>query len=386
MKRPRGLPALLTVVLLTFSLFAGCGPAGSQNTPPPQTSPQGPAPAGSGETNERTCAAGPAARELTDMAGRRVTVPAADEIGLVFPTGPAAAIFLYMVAPGRLLGWNYGLNETERSILPEIYHDLPVFGMGDAVNDEAVIAAGPTIAVNCGKPGSAMVSDCDALSARLGIPVVAVDNTLTNSAQAFRFLGELLGAEEHAGMLAAYAEQTFADIAALEELPEEDQVRVYYGNGEDSLETAPRGSSHGQVLDLVKAYNVAELELDSGSRLRISAEQLLAWDPDVIVVNGEPQAELSGGSAAEAILHDPNYACLNAVREGKVYGIPNAPFNWVDRPPGPNRLIGLRWFSALLYPDRLSWDIEEEVREFFTLFYHVDLTAEQMERLLRGTL
>ena len=58
---------------------------------------------------------------------------------------------------------------------------------------EAVIAANPTIAINSGKINDAMVSDCDALSESLGIPVVAVDNELNNSAEAFRFMGELLG-------------------------------------------------------------------------------------------------------------------------------------------------------------------------------------------------
>ena len=120
--------------------------------------------------------------------------------------------------------------------------------------------------------------------------------------------------------------------------------------------------------------------------MQISAEQLLAWDPDVIIVNGEPKADMSGSAAAEAILKNPDYASLKAVQELKVYGTPNAPFSWVDRPPGPNRLIGMRWFSALIYPEFINCDVKEEVHEFFDLFYHVDLTDEQMEKLLKGTL
>ena len=199
-------------------------------------------------------------------------------------------------------------------------------------------------------------------------------------------MGELLGVEDHCEQLAVYAEQTFADIAALADIPEEDKVRVYYGNGEDSLETAPDGTSHAQILDTIHAVNVADLELGDGSRVQISAEQLLAWDPDVIVVNGEPKANKSGGSAADDILNNPDYASLKAVKNSKVYGIPNAPFGWVDRPSGPNRLIGIRWFSALLYSDDFACDVNEEVHEFFELFYHIDLTDEQMENLLKGTL
>lgn len=205
---------------------------------------------------------------------------------------------MYMVAPDKLLGWNYELNDVEKSIILEKYHDLPNFGMGDAINYEAVIAANPTIALNCGKINDAMVSDCDALSKSLGIPVIAVDNELNNSAEAFRFMGELLGVEDHAEELAEYSEKIFTDIASLADIPEDEKVSVYFGNGEDSLETAPRGSQHAQILDAVNVTNVADLELGDGSRVQISAEQLLAWNPDVIVVNGEPKADKSGNSCS----------------------------------------------------------------------------------------
>ena len=132
---------------------------------------------------------------------------------------------------------------------------------------------------------------------------------------------------------------------------------------------------------MVNAINVADLELGDGSRVQISAEQLLAWDPDVIVVNGEPKSNLSGASAAERFMNDPTFATLKAVKEHKVYGTPNAPFSWVDRPPGPNRIIGIRWLSGLIYPEYLNFNVDDEVREFFSLFYHVDLTDEQLEKI-----
>lgn len=374
MKKHRQLLALLICLVMSVSLLTGYSETKAATEEPMQSAEQ--------DATQETAET----REITDMAGRKVTVPAAENIESVFSAGPVAAIFLYMVAPDKLLGWNYELNDVEKSIILDKYQDLPNFGMGDAVNYEAVIAANPTIAINSGKINDAMVSDCDALSESLGIPVVAVDNELNNSAEAFRFMGELLGVEDHAEELAQYAEQVFTDINALSDIPEEKKVSVYFGNGEDSLETAPRGSQHAQILDVINAVNVADLELGDGSRVQISAEQLLAWDPDVIVVNGEPKADKSGSSAAEDILSNPDYASLKAVQDQKVYGTPNAPFSWVDRPAGPNRLIGMRWFSALIYPEYIKCDINEEIHKFFDLFYHVDLSDEQLENVLKGTL
>lgn len=374
MKKHRQLLALFICLVMSVSLLTGYSETKAATEEPTQSAEQ--------DATQETAET----REITDMAGRKVTVPAAENIESVFSAGPVAAIFLYMVAPDKLLGWNYELNDVEKSIILDKYQDLPNFGMGDAVNYEAVIAANPTIAINSGKINDAMVSDCDALSESLGIPVVAVDNELNNSAEAFRFMGELLGVEDHAEELAQYAEQVFTDINALSDIPEEKKVSVYFGNGEDSLETAPRGSQHAQILDVINAVNVADLELGDGSRVQISAEQLLAWDPDVIVVNGEPKADKSGSSAAEDILSNPDYASLKAVQDQKVYGTPNAPFSWVDRPAGPNRLIGMRWFSALIYPEYIKCDINEEIHKFFNLFYHVDLSDEQLENVLKGTL
>lgn len=317
------------------------------------------------------------------MAGRTMTVPL--EIESVFSTGPAAAIYLYTLVPDKLLGWNYALNDIEKSIILEQYHDLPNFGQGDAVNYEAVIAAGPTIALNVTSINDGSIDASDALAEQLGVPVVMVSSDLLDAPAVYRFMGKLFGVEEQAEALAAYAEETFNAISSLD-IPNEEKVRIYYGNGEDSLETAPAGSSHGQIIDLVNAVNVADLELGDGSRVQISAEQLLAWDPDVIIVNGEPKADMTGSAAAEAILADPLFATLKAVQNGAVYGTPNAPFSWVDRPPGPNRIVGMRWLSGLIYPEYLDYDVDEAVREFFQLFYHVELTDEQLTQLYNGTL
>ena len=377
--------SMVMALLLIAGLLTGCGQKAADSGDTSQTEQKEASadPEESTVPDESDEGSASETREITDMAGRKVTVPA--EINSVFSTDTTAAIFLYTLVPDKLLGWNYELNDLEKSIILEKYHSLPNFGMGDAINYEAVIAAKPDIAFTVGAINDSLTSNADSLSESLGIPVVAVDSDLMSAPESYRFMGELFGVEEQAEKLAAYAEDTFNDIADIE-IPDDQKVRMYYGNGEDSLETAPAGSSHGQIIDLVGAVNVADLELGDGSRVQISAEQLLAWDPDVIVVIGEAKASISGKSAAVAILEDPDFASLKAVQEQKVYGAPNAPFSWMDRPPGPNRIIGIRWLSGLIYPEYLNFDVDDEVREFFSLFYHVDLANEQLENVYNGTI
>ena len=211
MKHVKTAPALLLAAFLALGLFSGCGtePAVESLAPPPSEAAEEPS-AGEG--------AGPSAepegtRALTDMAGREVEVPAVIE--KAFSTDPTAAIFLYTLVPDRMLGWNYELNDLEKSIILDEYETLPNFGMGDAINYEAVLAAGPDIAFMVGTINDAVVSDADAMQESLGIPVVVVDSELSRTPEAYRFMGELFGVEETAEQLGAF----FRAVAAEEPVP-----------------------------------------------------------------------------------------------------------------------------------------------------------------------
>lgn len=121
------------------------------------------------------------------------------------------------------------------------------------------------------------------------------------------------------------------------------------------------------------ARNVA----DRGSGLvSVSPEQVLAWDPEIIVAI-DP-------AFAASVLTDPTWKSVRAVREGRVYLVPQAPFAWVDFPPSVNRLIGLKWLGRVLYPAQFPEDLRQEARAFYALFYHQAPTEAQLDALLAG--
>lgn len=315
---------------------------------------------------------------ITDMAGREVDL-GTETIEKVYCTDPVSSITLYTLAPDLLLGWNYAFNEVEKPyILPE-YQDLPVYGMGDAVNLEAIIADGPELCIQMGSTDEAAVQKADQLSNQLGIPVLVMSSALEDSAEVYRLLGDALNEQEQAEKLAAYAENM---LQLAEENQPQQRPTIYYGNGVDSLETAPAGSVSAEVFEVLGANNVANMQVKSGSRNGISAEQLLSWDPEYIFVNGEPKQDLTGGAAAQGILDNPLYSSLQAVQNGNVYGIPKAPFAWVDRPMGPNRLIGISWVGSILYPEVYGEDLNQNILDFYQLFYHMELTNEELKQLM----
>ena len=62
--------------------------------------------------------------------------------------------------------------------------------------------------------------------------------------------------------------------------------------------------------------------------------------------------------------------------------MPSDPFGWADRPPGPNRYIGLLWLADLLYPEEMNIDFTETVIDYYKVIYQVDITAADVDALL----
>ena len=127
-----------------------------------------------------------------------------------------------------------------------------------------------------------------------GIPFLLVDGSLESTPETYRFLGEVFQRQERCEQLAQYAEEALNFAKSLN-IPEKERVSVYFGNGHESLETAPVGSPHAELFELIGADNVAVVEeiQDKVARIDISAEQIIGWDPEVIILNGEPTERFS---------------------------------------------------------------------------------------------
>jgi iron complex transport system substrate-binding protein len=108
----------------------------------------------------------------------------------------------------------------------------------------------------------------------------------------------------------------------------------------------------------------------------MTVEEIIRWNPDVIVT-------LDRGFAGKAV-QDPAWLQVTAVQNKRVFCSPSLPFGWVDSPPGLNRLLGLQWLRSVVYPFNAGEDIRQVARDFYKLFYHVDLTDAQLAELLGG--
>jgi iron complex transport system substrate-binding protein len=133
------------------------------------------------------------------------------------------------------------------------------------------------------------------------------------------------------------------------------------------------GSITVETIELI-ARNVAG---DTpGGLANVSIEQVLLWNPDVIIT-----IDLEFFNTVHS---DPAWASVKAVRDNRVHLSPKMPFGWMDFPSGVNRLIGLWWLAKILYPERFPEDLHALTRDFYARFYHVTPTDAQIDQVLAG--
>ena len=318
---------------------------------------------------------GAAARVFVDDAGRRVVLP--DKIERVYAAGPPASVLVFALTPGKLIGWTRAFKPDEAAWIPRQYADLPelgrLTGRGNTANVEVVLKEKPDLIVDVGSTSATFASLADRVQEQTGIPYVLLDGRLATSVQQIEKLGVVLGAEARSRELADYTAKLIGDLQAkIATVPAAKRPEVYYARGPQGLTTGLKGSINVEMIEFLGAKNVAGSE--TGGLATVGFEQVVLWDPQVIVTN-DPNFHADVGK-------HPVWASISAVRKKRVYLSPHVPFGWFDFPPGANRLIGLVWLSEILYPELFRPDLKREIATFYRLFYHREPTAQQIERLL----
>ena len=352
--------ALLLALVMSLSLFA-CGAQPETNNGDSQN------------TGDEA-----ATRVFTDSCGREVTVPV--NVEKVAVSGPLAQIVVFAMAPDKLVGIANAWDESAAQFLDTKYYDLPLLGQlyggKGEVNLETLLAAAPDVVIDVGEPKGSIVEDMDALQEQTGIPFVHIDAYLASMDNTYAMLGDLLAMPNEAQGRADYCR--YAYDRAVEIANSVEKANLLYITGDEGLNVIAKGSYHAEAIDLL-ANNLAVVEEPSskGTGNEVDMEQILNWNPDVIL--------FAPGSIYASVGSNENWQTVTAIKNGAYYEVPMGPYNWMGFPPSVQRLLGMTWMAKILYPDAADYDLYTEVSTYFQLFYHCELTQTQYDALVGGS-
>ncbi|WP_313128751.1 ABC transporter substrate-binding protein [Anaerocolumna sp.] len=381
---------LLLVICMVVALTGGCGKKNA-NTSAPSTTETAETPADSGKDNptkettgEDTDSSEPKGSTetviFTDSAGRQVEVPT--NITRIAPSGSLAQIVLFALAPDMFVGLAGEWDAEAEQYLDSSYYNLPIlgqfYGKGD-LNLEEVVKADPQVIIDVGESKSTIAEDMDAIADQVNIPTIHIEATTESMSDAYRELGKLLGREEDAEVLAKYCDEIYAKTQdIINKVGEDGKAKLLYCTG-DGLSVLAKGSFHAEILDQV-SNNLAVVDdiSSKGSGNPVDMEQILLWNPDVIL--------FAPGSIYDTVATDKTWQEVSAVKNNKYFEVPSGPYNWMGTPPSVNRYMGMIWITQLLYPDQAGYNAYEEAARYYDLFYHTKLTEDQYNALVANSL
>jgi iron complex transport system substrate-binding protein len=186
---------------------------------------------------------------------------------------------------------------------------------------------------------------------------------------------EAMGEKERGELLSAYTKARMEYVKRT--LKGVEPTRYYYAEGVDGLATECNNSFHVEALNYAGGENVHQCTQSNLRGLeRISFERLLEYKPEVIVAQNRV--------VYHEIISNPTWQRLQAVKNKRVYLVPNDPFHWIDRPPSFMRIIGIEWLARHFHPEVYKVDIYTRTKKFYKLFLGVELRNEDIQQILGG--
>ena len=191
------------------------------------------------------------------------------------------------------------------------------------------------------------------------------------------FFGELLGADAkiRADRYCKYFDKKTAQIRSItSKIPAKDRPDIYYGGrGGNPLSSQGKASVMHWNTE-VSGGNFLSQSIDNNF-VEVNMEQVLSWNPDIILLGGFC-------SSIDSVMNNPGWKSLRAVKNGKVYLIPQGVFSW-DFASGESVLLMI-YMAKIFYPEQFKdWSMVNEMKEFYSEIYGKKITIIDAERILK---
>ena len=346
--------SLLLVMAMLLS-FAACGQSGKPEETTPETT-QATVPATEDSIPETTAALSHYPVTVTDHAGREVVIEEEPQ-RLVSGYYISTSLLIALDLDARLVGIEAKANKRAiyKLAAPKLI-DLPNVGTAKEFDLEGCAALEPDLVILPIKLKSAV----ETLEG-LGIQVLLVNpenqELLTGM---ISMIAAATNTEDKAAELLGFT--TAQESYLTETLAGSQTPSVYLAGNSSMLSTAGNAMYQSDMIRLAGGVNVAA-EIEDTYWVEIDYEQLLAWNPDYIILASD------ASYTVDDVLADPNLADCAAVVSGNVYQLPSKAEAWDS--PVPSGILGALWLANVLHNDLLTdADCAERIDEYYETFYN----------------
>lgn len=327
----------------------GSGPAGP---------PRAPAPLGT--------------RVVTDMAGRRVSLPARIRRVATIGSVPVINTFLFALGEGHTIvnglpdfarkpRWKY-----QTVFAPTMSGRPSLQGANREPDIERLLAARPDVVFTMDRPSVDILE-------RHGIKVIFLYwREPEDVKEAMRLVGQVFGREDRAAEYIRYFDTILEEVRRrTSAVAPEARPRVLYF----------------AVKTLTQPHLIAEWWIEAAGGVSVtnngrttesfafSPEQLLAWNPDVLTV--------SQPGEIEQVYRDLRFQGLKAVVHRRVYTTPMGAHLWAQRTV--EQPLTVLWAAKTFYPELFAdVDLERAVQDFYARFFGHRLSEEEVREILSG--
>ncbi|MCK9893686.1 ABC transporter substrate-binding protein [Frankia sp. AgB32] len=343
------------------AVVAGCGSSGS-----------------SGAT-----AAAPTTQVVTSMSGEKVTVPLKiDRIAEQFPAHTVTDLMLGVGDKLVAIPQNVKTIPFLRKVFPDINSRPELFRNGGKVNMEELLRLRPDV-VSTISGGTTLTP-----FKKAGLPALDMDfNTFPELVPSISLAGKVYGgaaaakAQEYGDYVNARLSMVQSRLASL---PPAQKPSVVHLASYPPLVVDGGTSLIDGWIKLAGGTDSASGV--KGTHVTVSMEQLLQWNPDVLIVEtpGGDQglAANTAQSVIENLQRSPGWSGLKAVKSGRVYLNPQGLYPW-DR-FGPEEALQIQWVARTLHPDLFKdIDIRAEARTFYQKFFGYQVTDADLDQILQ---
>lgn len=236
-------------------------------------------------------------------------------------------------------------------------------------NVEEILKAAPDIVLQWQAKGDERVAPME--NAGIKVATVSTDSRETRRGY-IAMLGQILGKPDRAQAFLDWDDKTVADISAVLAAAGHKKPRIAFIDSMNGNEFVVFGREEAYFAAAGLVNAATEAGFTDGS-VKVGAESLLQWNPDIILVN-----YYNDTIKPADILQHPVLASLDAVKNGRVYKTPA-----IDPATAAGGELAYQWLAKIGYPDLFKGDMREAVSDGFKLLYGKDLTAGQIDQLMQ---